>query len=51
MEKTVEKLYIVIPAYNEEANIEETIINWHTVVERIGNESRLVVFNDGRYGN
>lgn len=41
------KLYIVMPAYNEEANIEETISMWHPVVEKIGGDSRLVIFNDG----
>lgn len=42
-----DKLYIVMPAYNEEANIEETIKNWHLVVEKIAHDSRLVIFNDG----
>lgn len=41
------KIYIVIPAYNEEENIEETIKQWHAVVEKIGSDSRLVIFNDG----
>ena len=41
------KMYIVMPAYNEEANIEETIKQWHVVVEKIGLDSRLVIFNDG----
>lgn len=42
-------LYIVIPAYNEEANIEETVRGWYPVVERCagGGKSRLVVVNDG----
>ena len=40
-----------MPAYNEEANIAETIKNWHTVVERIGHDSRLVIFNDGSKDN
>jgi len=40
-------LYIVMPAYNEEANIEETIKQWHSVVERTDSSSRLVIFNDG----
>lgn len=47
MEKTVEKLYIVIPAYNEEANIEAVIKDWHPVVEQVGNGSRLVIIDDG----
>lgn len=40
-------LYIVIPAYNEEENIQTVIRQWYPVVERIGGESRLVIINDG----
>ncbi len=40
-------LYIVMPAYNEEENIENVIAHWHPVAEKIGGESRLVIFNDG----
>ena len=43
-------LYIVMPAYNEEANIEDVIKQWHPVCERInkeGNEAKLVIANDG----
>lgn len=43
----MEKLYIVIPAYNEEVMIESVIRHWHPVVEKIGPESRLVVIDDG----
>lgn len=44
-----ESLYIVMPAYNEEDNIEETVRAWYPVVEKFnGNgKSRLVIFNDG----
>lgn len=45
------KLYVVMPAYNEEANIEETVKQWHPVVEKIGLHSRLVIFNDGSTDN
>ena len=45
------KLYIVMPAYNEEANIEEIVKQWHTVVEKTGSNSRLVIFNDGSTDN
>lgn len=41
------KIYFVLPAYNEEANIEETIRQWYPVVERCGGECRLVIANDG----
>ncbi len=47
MEWIMEKLYIVIPAYNEEENIEQVIRDWHPVVEKIGDQSRLVVIDDG----
>ena len=43
-------LYIVMPAYNEEANIQDVIQQWHPVCERInqeGNEAKLVIANDG----
>lgn len=43
----MDKLYIVIPAYNEEVMIESVIAQWHEVVVNIGNESRLVVIDDG----
>ncbi len=42
-------LYIVVPAYNEEQNIENLVKDWYPVVqEHDGNgASRLVVINDG----
>lgn len=42
-------LYIVMPAYNEEENIETVIREWYPVVARHdgGGMSRLVVVNDG----
>ena len=45
-----EKVYFVMPAYNEEANIETVIRQWHPVCERIcdeGHEASLVIANDG----
>jgi len=44
-----EVLYVVMPAYNEEANIEETIRSWYSVVQTHDGDgkSRLVIFNDG----
>lgn len=41
------KLFIVMSAYNEEANIESVIKQWHPVVEKIGDGSKLVIFDDG----
>lgn len=43
----MDKLYIVIPAYNEEENIENVIKDWYPVVEKIGNGSKLVIIDDG----
>ncbi|MDO5147738.1 MAG: glycosyltransferase family 2 protein [Eubacteriales bacterium] len=42
-------LYIVMPAYNEEANIEKTIRSWYPVIERHNGDgkSRLLIFDDG----
>ena len=42
-------LYIVIPAYNEELNIERCVNDWYPVVEAYseGGNSRLVIVNDG----
>lgn len=43
----MDKLYIVMPAYNEEENIDEVIESWYPVVEKIGGESRFVIIDDG----
>ena len=42
-------LYIVIPAYNEEENIERCVADWYTIVENHNDEgkSKLVIINDG----
>lgn len=46
-------LYVVMPAYNEEANIEKTIREWYPIVEAHNGDgkSRLVIFNDGSKDN
>ncbi len=41
------KIYFVMPAYNEEAIIADTIGQWYPVVERAGGDCRLVVADDG----
>ena len=45
----MDKLYIVIPAYNEQENIRQVMDEWYQVVERHsgGGLSRLVVIDDG----
>ena len=47
MESTQDLLYIVLPAYNEQENIEAVVAQWYPIVEAIGPESRLVVVDDG----
>ncbi|HKM00291.1 MAG TPA: glycosyltransferase family 2 protein [Mobilitalea sp.] len=43
----MDKLYIIIPAYNEEANIDSVIRDWYPIVEKVGNGSKLVIIDDG----
>lgn len=43
----MDKLYIVIPAYNEQDNIDEVVKDWYPVVEKTGPDSRLVIIDDG----
>lgn len=43
----MDKLYIVMPTYNEEANIEKVIEDWYTVIDKCSEDSRLVIVNDG----
>lgn len=43
----MEKLYIVIPAYNEQENIESVVRDWYPIVKLCGTKSRLVVIDDG----
>ncbi|HDS11371.1 MAG TPA: glycosyltransferase family 2 protein, partial [Candidatus Wirthbacteria bacterium] len=40
-------IYIVIPAYNEEANLEQTVLAWQRIVNRLGKGSKLLVIDDG----
>ena len=44
-----ESLYIVMPAYNEEENIETVIEEWYSIVEKYNGDgkSRLVIIDDG----
>lgn len=49
------KIFFVLPAYNEEANIESVVTQWLPVVQRIngnpGDEAHLVIANDGSKDN
>ena len=50
----MDKLFIVMPAYNEAENIEDVIKQWHPVAEKInaaGGECRVVIANDGSKDN
>ena len=42
-------LYIIIPAYNEEKNINTLIADWYPVITKYGDPetSRLVLIDDG----
>lgn len=43
----MDSLYVVMPAYNEEANIRKTVEAWYPILEGKGPESRLVVADSG----
>ena len=43
----MDNLYIVMPAYNEEANIESVVKAWYPILEGKGEGSRLVVADSG----
>lgn len=49
----MDNLYIVIPAYNEEENIEKVVEEWYQVIKdyKQGQNSRLVVIDDGSKDN
>jgi glycosyltransferase involved in cell wall biosynthesis len=47
----MDRIFIVMPAYNEAENIEETIKQWYPVVEKLGASSKLVIANDGSKDN
>ena len=43
----MDKLCIVIPAFNEEANMETVAREWHDITARVNGQSRLVIIDDG----
>lgn len=50
----MKSIYFVMPAYNEEANIEDVIKLWHPICEKInqlGDNAKLVIANDGSKDN
>lgn len=42
-----ESLWVVIPAYNEEKNIEAVLDEWHEIVKKTGEDSRVLLIDDG----
>lgn len=51
----MEKIYFVMPAYNESENIKETVQQWYPVIEKINEmddcEAVLAIANDGSKDN
>jgi len=47
----MDRLFIVIPAYNEQSNIETVIEQWYPLVTQYGSDSRLVIIDDGSTDN
>lgn len=43
----MEKIYFIIPAYNEEENIGQVIDDWYDIVTATGPQSRLIIIDDG----
>ena len=43
----MDSLFIVIPAYNEEDNIEKVVKQWYPVLDGKGEKSRLVIADSG----
>ncbi len=43
----MDSLYVVMPAYNEEANIEAVVRQWYPVLQGKGEASRLVIADSG----
>lgn len=47
----MDKLYIIIPAYNEAENIKAVINQWYKVIEELPGQARLVIIDDGSTDN
>lgn len=49
----MDKLYIIVPAYNESENIDKLVNDWYPVIEKHNGdgESRLVIIDDGSKDN
>lgn len=51
MVKVMETIYLVMPAYNEEASIENVVKQWYPLLEGKSPESRLVIADSGSTDN
>ena len=49
----MDRLYIIIPAYNEQDNLKALVNDWYPIIEQhsADNSSRLVIINDGSKDN
>lgn len=52
----MDKIYFILPAYNEEENIKNVVEEWYEVIEKLiqqgaDPESKLVIINDGSKDN
>ena len=47
----MDKLFIVIPAYNEQENIEELVSEWYPIIDDKPKGSKLIIINDGSTDN
>lgn len=47
----MDRIYFVMPAYNEAENIEQVIRQWYPIVEKCGTECKLIIANDGSKDN
>lgn len=45
--KVMDKLYIVMPAYNEQDNIEQVVLSWYQMLEGKDPDSKIVVADSG----
>ena len=50
-DKVMDKLYIVMPAYNEEANIVDVVKEWYPILEGKSEDSRMVIADGGSKDN
>lgn len=47
----MEKLYVVLPAYNEEENIVDVVAEWYPILEGKSEDSRMVIADGGSTDN